>query len=208
MSEYTDYGYTYEGGTTCHQYLYPSIKKVLNPEKNQNILDVGCGNGFLTKQLIKDNFNAYGTDASEMGIKIAKKTHPDRFYVQDINSEKLPEQLDGINFDTIISTEVIEHLYNPRLFIKFCYNILKEQKGEIILSTPYHGYLKNLVIALSNKFDHHVNPLWLGGHIKFWSYQSLKKILEEEGFTVIDFVGSGRFPGLWKSMIIKGKVNE
>ena len=34
------------------------------------------------------------------------------------------------------------------------------------------------------------------------------KILEEEGFTVIQFVGSGRLPGLWKSMILKAKINS
>jgi 2-polyprenyl-3-methyl-5-hydroxy-6-metoxy-1,4-benzoquinol methylase len=207
MSEYHDYGYIDEGGTTCHQYLYPDLLKLLKKDTNQVVLDIGCGNGFLSKELLKDGFNTYGTDASELGIKIAKKKYPDRFFVQDINSSSLPNELSNINFDTVISTEVIEHLYNPRLFIKFCFEILKAEKGELIISTPYHGYFKNLLIALINKFDHHVNPLWLGGHIKFWSYQTLKKILEEEGFKVIQFKGSGRIPGLWKSMLIKAKVN-
>jgi 2-polyprenyl-3-methyl-5-hydroxy-6-metoxy-1,4-benzoquinol methylase len=207
MSEYKDYGYTDEGGTTCHNYLYPDLKTLLSTNGNKSILDIGCGNGYLTKQLIKDKFNAYGTDASEMGITIAKKQFSNRFYVQDINSNDLPIELKNIDFDTIISTEVIEHLYNPRHFIKFCFRILQKNNGELIISTPYHGYFKNLVIALTNKFDHHVNPLWLGGHIKFWSYKSLKKILEEEGFTVTQFKGSGRFFGLWKSMLIKAKVN-
>lgn len=207
MSEYHDYGYTDEGGTTCHQYLYPDLLQLLKKDNNKKVLDIGCGNGFITRELLKDGFNTYGTDASELGINIAKRKYPDRFFVQDINSSVLPNELSHINFDTVISTEVIEHLYNPRLFIKFCYEILKAEKGELIISTPYHGYLKNLIIALTNKFDHHVNPLWLGGHIKFWSYDTLKKILEEEGFKVTQFKGSGRVPGLWKSMLIKAKIN-
>ena len=208
MSEYKDYGYTDEMGTTCHEYLYPDLLKVLDTNKNKKILDMGCGNGFLTRQLLVDGFDAYGTDASELGILIAKRKYPERFFVQDINDSSLPSELSNIRFETIISTEVIEHLYNPRLFIKFCYNVLKKEKGELIISTPYHGYFKNLMIALSNKFDHHINPLWLGGHIKFWSFKTLKKILEEEGFNVTQFKGSGRFPGLWKSMLIKAKIND
>jgi 2-polyprenyl-3-methyl-5-hydroxy-6-metoxy-1,4-benzoquinol methylase len=44
--------------------------------------------------------------------------------VQDINTGELPATLDNIFFDTIISTEVIEHLYNPRNYIAFCKHVL------------------------------------------------------------------------------------
>ncbi len=77
--------------------------------------------------------------------------------------------------------------------------------GYLIISTPYHGYLKNLAIAIANKFDSHFTALWDGGHIKFWSKQSLSKLLFEEGFDVKKFVGAGRFPYLWKSMILLGQ---
>ncbi|WP_394353185.1 class I SAM-dependent methyltransferase [Mucilaginibacter humi] len=49
-------------------------------------------------------------------------------------------------FDTVISTEVIEHLYNPEGFINFCKEAIING-GEIIISTPYHGYLKTLCLA-------------------------------------------------------------
>lgn len=42
-------------------------------------------------------------------------------------------------------------------------------KGDIIISTPYHGYLKNLTLSLLNKWDSHMSPLWHRGHIKLWS---------------------------------------
>ena len=78
--------------------------------------------------------------------------------------------------------------------------------GEIIISTPYHGYLKNLALALSGKLDAHFTALWDGGHIKFFSRNTLETLLVESGFEVTDFIGAGRWPYLWKSMLIKARV--
>jgi 2-polyprenyl-3-methyl-5-hydroxy-6-metoxy-1,4-benzoquinol methylase len=118
----------------------------------------------------------------------------------------LPDGLQNLFFDTIISTEVIEHLYDPEGFIDFCKRVLNHN-GEIIITTPYHGYLKNLALSLTNKWDAHHGPLWHGGHIKFWSKATLSRALINAGFKIITFEGCGRIPYFWKSMIIKAKVS-
>ena len=61
-----------------------------------------------------------------------------------------------------------------------------------------------LTIALLNKFDKHFNPLWEGGHIKFFSKNTLYRLFEEAGMRPLKFYGAGRLPLLWKSMIIVG----
>lgn len=205
MAEYHDYGFTNNEPAHTFAYLQQPVLDMLCQNKKRCILDLGCGNGYLVSHLVKEGYNAYGTDASEMGIAIAKKEYPDRFFLQDLSTGKLPEQLQALNFDTIISTEVIEHLYDPEGFIDFCKDVLPKN-GEIIISTPYHGYLKNLLLALLNKWDTHADPLWLGGHIKFWSRRTLSRLLENKGFTVVGFKGCGRIPYFWKSMIIKAKL--
>jgi len=58
-----------------------------------------------------------------------------------------------------------------------------------------------LALALTGKMDTHFSPLWDGGHIKFWSVQTLKSLLSEAGFEDISFVRVGRIPLLAKSMI-------
>lgn len=75
----------------------------------------------------------------------------------------------------------------------------------MILTTPYHGYLKNLILSIFNKWDFHLNPLWHGGHIKFWSRGTLAQLLREAGFEVVGFHGVGRLPYIWKSMILISK---
>ena len=207
MSEYKDYGYNNAAQTHAHAYIQDKILSLLNHSSNKSILDLGCGNGSLANYLIKNDFNIYGTDASVKGITIANQINPGRFAIQDLSSDDLPPELADIPFDTIISTEVIEHLYDPRKFIEFSKRtLLKNGGGELILSTPYHGYWKYLALALSGKMDAHLGPLWDGGHIKFWSRKSLTRLLEEQGFTVTDFKGCGRLPYLWMSMVIKAKI--
>jgi len=205
--QYKEYGYLGSGASCAHPYLVADLFNLLNKQRNKTILDIGCGNGFVARSLIERGFNVYGIDASKEGIAYASSFYKDRFFVQDINSMALPASIIDLKFDTIISTEVIEHLYAPRDFVHFCKNILeKNNGGELILSTPYHGYFKNLVLALFNKTDNHYTALWDGGHIKFWSKKTLTRLIEEQEFKVIKFKGSGRIPYLWKSMFIKAKI--
>jgi 2-polyprenyl-3-methyl-5-hydroxy-6-metoxy-1,4-benzoquinol methylase len=205
MAKYKDYGFTTSAPAHTFGYLLKPILSLLDKSKNKQILDLGCGNGFLANYLVKQGFEVYGTDASEEGIAIAKQENPDRFFVQDLSTGKLPAELQEIKFDTILSTEVIEHLYDPAGFIDFCKNLLPKG-GELIISTPYHGYLKNLSLSLFDKWDGHHSPAWHGGHIKFWSKKTLSKLLTDKGFEVITFKGCGRMPYFWKSMLIKAKI--
>jgi 2-polyprenyl-3-methyl-5-hydroxy-6-metoxy-1,4-benzoquinol methylase len=199
---YTESGAAFSSHTT---YLTAPILEMLSPDKNKIIVDLGCGNGWLVDFLLQKGYNAYGIDVSPSGIAIAKQKYPDRFFVLDPDSDDLPIELQQIAFDTILSIEVIEHLYDPRRYVKLCKNILKHSKNnkELIVSTPYHGYLKNIVIAIAGKMDSHFSALWDGGHIKFWSRNTLTTLLTEAGFEIKDFKGCGRLPYLWKSMLVK-----
>lgn len=70
-----------------------------------------------------------------------------------------------------------------------------------MISTPYHGYWKNLALALAGKMDDHFTALWDHGHIKFWSVRTLDALLEEAGFVDVCFERVGRVPALAKSMV-------
>jgi len=205
MAVYKDYGYMDSEPHHTFFYLHDALLTMLNKDTNRCILDLGCGNGHFVSYLVKQGYDAYGTDASENGIAIAKKEYPGRFFLQDLSTDKLPVELQKVKFDTIVSTEVIEHLYNPDGFIEFCKNVLQKH-DELIISTPYHGYWKNLLLAILDKWDSHHDPTWHGGHIKFWSKKTLSKLLTDKGFTVTEFKGCGRAPYFWKSMIIKARL--
>jgi 2-polyprenyl-3-methyl-5-hydroxy-6-metoxy-1,4-benzoquinol methylase len=206
MSDYKEFGFQNEEAIYGWDYLRDTLLSLLNKTDNLCILDLGCGNGYFVNYLLSQGFNAYGIDASQQGITIANGVNPGRFFVQDLADTLLPEGIRNLPFDTIISTEVIEHLYNPGAFIDFCKNILSKSNGQLILSTPYHGYLKNLMLSILNKWDFHTHSIVCGGHIKFWSKNTLSRLLNDAGFNVVAFRGCGRIPYLWKSMVIKAKI--
>jgi len=203
-ASYKDYGYQSAGLGSAHGYLLPGLLAMLGRPPGP-VLDVGCGNGAIARSLIAQGYDVYGVDASESGIAIANAESPGRFFVLDVSSGELPAGLAGKRFDVVISREVIEHLYDPRGFIAFARRIL-QSGGEFIVSTPYHGYFKNLALAAAGKLDAHFTVLWDGGHIKFFSRRTLEQMLREQGFEVTAFAGAGRLPWLWKSMLMKARV--
>jgi hypothetical protein len=73
----------------------------------------------------------------------------------------------------------------------------------MILSTPYHGYLKNLALGFFNKWDFHHTVNWEGGHIKFFSENTMRELLASCGFEKITYHNIGRIRWLWKSMVCR-----
>jgi 2-polyprenyl-3-methyl-5-hydroxy-6-metoxy-1,4-benzoquinol methylase len=110
-------------------------------------------------------------------------------------------------FDVIVSVEVIEHLLLPRQLFSRAKEALK-RNGELIITTPYHGYWKNLLIALTGKFDDHWHPLRDYGHVKFFSTQTLSKLFEEQGFELTHVKRVGRIPPVAKSLMMRGRLRS
>ena len=131
--------------TSHHKYLIRSVNKIFDQIKlNTNkleLLDLGCGNGYLTKSISNKFTRTIGIDLSKEGINQAKKYSNDSLNFINIDMEDLITK--GSKFDFISSFEVIEHQYLPDLFLNNISQLLKDD-GHLILSTPYHGYIKNL----------------------------------------------------------------
>lgn len=194
-----DYGWKDSQAACAHEYLTPQIINILMELHANSILDLGCGNGALAHKLGNRGFSVIGCDADKNGIKIANTIGDGNFKHLSVYDD--PSTLGKRDFDIVTSIEVIEHLFIPRSLPRFAYEVLREG-GHLIITTPYHGYIKNLVLSIFNKWDQHLDPLWDGGHIKIWSLKTLRKLLEEEGFEIKTFRGIGRLPYLWKSMLL------
>lgn len=195
------------GAGTPHSYVVYGdrpLELLPGPIAGKRFLDVGCGNGFWAGRLRALGATVVGLDGAANGIAIARAEHPEVRFEERFATETLLAELGEEPFDGIISIEVVEHLYDPRGFMRGCVAALKPG-GTIVLTTPYHGYLKNLAISLADKWDDHMNPLWDGGHLKLWSRASLTRLLAEAGLTDMKFRGMGRVPFLWKGMAISGR---
>ncbi len=201
-NEYKDYGFHDTGESHMHRHFMPLVLDFAAPLKpGLRVLDVGCGNGFACGIFLKHGCEVVGIDLSTSGIDICRKTYPKARFEVLAADDAVLTNLKEEPFDLVFSSEVIEHLYDPRLFVKGCLAALKPG-GRLILTTPYHGYLKNLAISLKGGWDRHANPLWDGGHIKLWSRRTITQLLVEEGFENIRVRGAGRFPGLWMTMVV------
>jgi 2-polyprenyl-6-hydroxyphenyl methylase/3-demethylubiquinone-9 3-methyltransferase len=198
------YEYRAANPEDSHSHLLPCVSELLKDvPAGASVLDMGCGNGSFISQFQNRGWKLFGTDFSPTGIEIARKNFPGIDFFLANSSAPTGDLLERVGrVDVIVSTEVIEHLYDPRGFLRNAYTLLKSD-GIVILTTPYHGYLKNLFLALTGKMDRHFTVLWDHGHIKFWSRRTLSQALAETGFVEVQFAGSGRLPYLWKSMVLR-----
>lgn len=196
-----EYDYSDTRPTWDHSIILPPIiQAVKSIPPNGSVLDIGCGNGAMLAEIGKlGSWKLYGVESSETAVSLARSQGLD-VRLADATTD-LVTLFEQRTFDLIVSVEVIEHVYDPRGLLRQAHTLLRP-KGRLVMTTPYHGYLKNLLIAALGKCDSHYDPLWDCGHIKFWSRKTLVAALVETGYQSIHFYGAGRFPYLWKSMVL------
>ena len=160
------------------------------------VLDAGCGHGEFSYYLDSLGFEVSGIDVSSVAVERARALLPaSKFYAASLE-DKLPFAESA--FSGVWFTEVIEHLFDVYKALSELNRIL-EMNGLLVLTTPYHGMVKNVVLAMHG-YEKHYDPYL--SHIRFFTKKSLEICLNDAGFQVLDWKGIGRFWPLWMGQLV------
>ncbi len=116
-----------------------AIKNILQVDKNARIVEVGSGLGYFTYSLKKAGYNVQGLDISQEAVNDANRKFGNYYLCGDL-IDFAEQNLES--YDLVIMTEVIEHLNDPKEFIKSIKRMLKPN-GKIIFTTPNKSFFPN-----------------------------------------------------------------
>jgi 2-polyprenyl-6-hydroxyphenyl methylase/3-demethylubiquinone-9 3-methyltransferase len=155
------------------------------------VLDVGCGEGHFTAELAAAGARAVGIDVAEEPLRRARAGHPE-LDLRLVGVEGAWE-LEDAGFDVVWAGEVIEHVADTAAWLSEVRRVLRSD-GSLLLSTPAHGRLTLMRLALStHAFARHFDPR--GDHLRFYDRETLTSVADDFGFSRIDVRGAGGPPG-------------
>jgi len=143
------------------------------------VLEVGCGDASFTADLAKHFSAVTAIDLSAGQIAENAQRYPAIAFRQHDVAERLP--FADASFEVVWCSEVLEHLFDPRFALREMHRVLRPG-GRVLITVPYHGRFKNVLIALF-KWDEHFVPST--SHIRFYTNRSLSRIAAEAGFGAI-----------------------
>lgn len=176
QQELADYYSVYSYGK--EQYLSPltidSYNKLLDEmepyRRSNNLLDVGCGQGWFLDVAKKRGWNVYGTEYSDVAVKKCR----DRG-INILQGDLNPADFKGIEIDVIVSFEVIEHINHPNSELQKIYSLLRKG-GLFYLTTPnFNCYLRHQV---KDKFS----VIHYPEHLSYYTPTTLHRVLKQNGF--------------------------
>ncbi|MEO2026444.1 MAG: methyltransferase domain-containing protein [Fuerstiella sp.] len=133
-SETTEDGYRgipADAATGVHEAVVDSLKEIL--PSGGRVADIGAGRGALSLRLADAGFEVVAFDLDNADWSV-----PDmQCYEVDVNtSAGLQAVASRGPYDAIVSVEVIEHLENPRQFLKSLLQLARQSAAPVVLSTP------------------------------------------------------------------------
>lgn len=152
----------------------------LQPKAGENILDLGCGTGDLTKKIQDVGATVIGIDSSAEMIATAQAKFPNiNFQVGD--ARKLPFEE---SFDAIFSNAVLHWVPEKEKAISSMYKSLKKG-GRMVVEFGGKDNIQQMWAALKNNLQKHGYPK--NADISFWYFPSIaaySTLLEKQGFRV------------------------
>lgn len=177
---YEDSYYKQNNYIKQHDYLVSVFTAILQMIESYGysgkLFDVGCALGFMMEAAEKRGWSAFGIEISKTACRLAKKYTQGTVLNQRID---MGTEFPNGFFDAVTAYDVIEHVSNPRATIKEIKRVLRKDGLLYIHTLNYDGIGRRLGGI-------NWNLLTPPGHTVYWTPKSLKRILGEEGFKIVN----------------------
>lgn len=164
-----------------------SIDRLVNCQPS-TILDIGCGNGNLLKQLSEIGHHVYGIEPDQNAASFKSGLN-----IYQGTAEEIPRQLMLQQFDVVTMTHVLEHCINPVAALNNVYHLLRPN-GYLICEVPNNASVGFQYAGVTwEMFD-------VPRHLHFFTPSSLQAISEKSGFKIVDVAFNGycrQFSNTW-----------
>jgi SAM-dependent methyltransferase len=160
--------------------IYEMVAEALNSRgiKNARILDIACGIGLLHPYLRPFLGDYEGADI----VRFSEFPEGFKFHQVDCDSGKVPVE-DGA-YDVVISVETIEHLENPRAFIRELARLTKPG-GWLLITTPNQlSLLSKATLVFKNHFTFFGKD-WYPSHLSALLEVDLLRMANEVNLTEV-----------------------
>jgi 2-polyprenyl-3-methyl-5-hydroxy-6-metoxy-1,4-benzoquinol methylase len=172
----------------------------LAPFCKGHILEIGSGIGNISSLLLErfDEISLSDLRKNYCDIlqeKFSRNEHLKYICQMDLGEreieKKIPEWQN--KFDTILASNVIEHIKDDHQAIRNCYKMLKKN-GRIVILVPAYNQLYNPFDAML-------------GHYRRYTRNTLTDLLEKEGFSIVHtrYFNAIGIAGWWFSGVILKK---
>lgn len=159
-------------------YLSSHTMAINAVKEGSNVLDLGCGEGYIANELIKKGCRVTGIDS----VTIKNRNIFDDFFQINLNEPaKLPEM---DKFDYILLLDIIEHIDNPELFLDKIREKSKRKRPVVIVTTPNIAFFIIRVQLLFSHFNYGELGILDFTHKRFFTFKSLAKAVRESGFKI------------------------
>ena len=154
------------------------------PAQSGTLLDLGCGQGEMSRHLRDLGWQVEGADVSEDNVARLKELG---FVAHrmDLN-EPLP--FADASFDAVTLLDVLEHVVKAELLVEEIHRILRPG-GRFLLSTPNQAFYKRRLRALLGR-----EPDEEGYHFRFFIRRKLRRLLERRGLRLLRRRSIGFYP--------------
>lgn len=177
---------TYNANAHFVPTLGKQLLELLNPQKGERILDLGCGDGTLTKELVREHFNVVGIDASPEMIRAAQANGVDAILLDAENMfNDGAEDIGKFDnaFDAVVSNAALHWMNDHYAVVRNVWRALKPG-GRFVAECGGEGCIRiireGMKIALAKRgVDYKSRNPW-----KYPELGMFSKILENQGFKV------------------------
>jgi 2-polyprenyl-3-methyl-5-hydroxy-6-metoxy-1,4-benzoquinol methylase len=150
----------------------------------QDVLDVGCGEGFLAEQIQQMGNHVTGIDVLP---RAKQEQFFDQYISADLDQGVDPETpaLRGRQFDKVLLLDVLEHLRQPDKLLQDCRGFLKPN-GHLIVSLPNIANITVRLMLLFGQFNYTERGILDKTHLRFFTRKTAGQMLKTNGYRIID----------------------